>query len=215
MKITIILLMLFINLKPAFAQVGINTTNPQALLDVDGFTIIDNKLFLENPGNSNQIRGSKLIIEKADKSIVQYDIDISKYGPINYAELVFSDTSRNGVMDYNTKINTADYVVTVQGYYFLEHTSLNTSVIIESNSGNNAVEGYQVYAYKNTTTDTWFIRGFVNDGFFRTSNNNNITIDLHMNIIIFRKGLLAKEVNTIYINTNKITVGTLNKPAGF
>ena len=199
------------------AQVGINTTTPTAMLDVNGSVKIDQKLFLEDPGNSNQIRGSKLLIERTDKSIVQYDIQVSKYGPINYAELLFSNTSKYGVRDYNTKISIEDYIVTVQGYYFVEHGTGNTSVVTQSSSGNDYVEGYQVYAYKNTTTKTWYIRGFINNnGIFRTSNNDNISIDLHMNLIIFRTGLLTKkEIPTYSVRAYKYESGTIPKPAGF
>ncbi|MDP5044793.1 MAG: hypothetical protein NWQ06_07425 [Leeuwenhoekiella sp.] len=206
----------FINLFSIQAQVGINTDTPTALLDVDGTAIIDKKLYLENPGNSTQIRGSKLIIERTDNSIVQYDISVSKYGPINYAELVFSNTSRFGITDYNTKISTDDYILSVQGYYFVEHGTGSTSVITASGTVNNIVEGYQVYAYKNALDKKWYIKCFINNGgIFRTSANPVTTIDLHMNIIIFRKGLLAKEVPGFTVNVNKNTVGTLPKPAGF
>lgn len=212
-----LLFIVLINPFKIIAQIGINTTDPTAMLDVNGTTIIDEKLFLENPGNSNQIRGSKLIIEKTDESIVQYDIAISKYGPINYAELVFNNTSRFGISDYNTKISTDDYIVTVQGYYFVEHGTGSTSVITASNGATNTVEGYQVYAYKNTTDKKWYIKCFINNkGIFRTSANAVTTIDLHMNLIIFRKGFLAKEVDGYSsFDVKKKTTGILAKPPGF
>ena len=53
---------------------GINTENPTRTLDVNGTSITDEKLYLEDPGNSTQIRGAKLIIEKTNKELVQYDI---------------------------------------------------------------------------------------------------------------------------------------------
>ena len=56
-----LLFIVLINPFKVIAQIGINITDPTAMLDVNGTTIIDEKLFLENPGNSNQIRGSKLI----------------------------------------------------------------------------------------------------------------------------------------------------------
>ncbi|MCC4212651.1 hypothetical protein [Leeuwenhoekiella parthenopeia] len=196
------------------AQVGINTTTPAAALDVNGSSKTDERLFLENPGNSTVIRGSKLIIEKTDRSIVQYDINISKYGPINYAEFVFRNSPRAGIADYDTKISTADYTVSVQGYYFRENGSNSTNVHVVSNKGNSVVEGFQVYAYKNTGTNTWFIKCLVNDGIFE-GRNTNANIDIYMNLIIYRKRFIAKEVNSYYINMNRIEVGTLGKPPGF
>ncbi|MEH6657250.1 hypothetical protein [Leeuwenhoekiella marinoflava] len=197
------------------AQVGINTSKPTAMLDVIGDAKIDSKLFLENPGNSDQIRGSKLIIERTDKSIVQYDIDVSKYGPINYAELVFRQTSIQGLDDYDTKINIADYTVTVQGFYFREYATNNTSVNAVSNSGNNVVEGFQVYAYKNTDTNTWFIRCLPNNGYFRTTNGTNTSIDIYMNLIVYRKRFIAKEVNYYDVDLGRNETATLPKPPGF
>lgn len=202
-----------LNLKLS-AQVGINTTTPAATLDVNGSSKTDERLFLENPGNSTVIRGSKLIIEKTDRSIVQYDINISKYGPINYAEFVFRNSPRAGIADYDTKISTADYTVSVQGYYFRENGSNSTNVHVVSNKGNSVVEGFQVYAYKNTGTNTWFIKCLVNDGIFE-GRNTNANIDIYMNLIIYRKRFIAKEVNSYYINMNRIEVGTLGKPPGF
>ncbi|PHR94904.1 MAG: hypothetical protein COA80_11815 [Leeuwenhoekiella sp.] len=196
------------------AQVGINTDTPQATLDVVGSGKTDGKLYLENPGNSDVIRGSKLIIEKTDRSIVQYDIEVSKYGPINYAEFVFRNTPKAGITDYNTKISTTDYTVSVQGYYFRENGSNNTSTHIVSNKGNTVVEGYQVYAYKNTGTNTWFIRCLVNDGYFEGA-DTRANLDIYMNLIIYRKRFIAKEVASYGINMNRIEIGTLGKPAGF
>ena len=207
--------LLFLGLKlSVIAQVGINTDTPQATLDVVGAAKIDDKLFLENPGNSDVIRGSKLIIEKTDRSIVQYNIDVSKYGPINYAEFVFRNTPKAGITDYDTKISTANYTVSVQGYYFRENGSNNTSTHIVSTDGNTVVEGYQVYAYKNTVTNTWFIRCLVNDGYFEGA-NTSANLDIYMNLIIYRKRFIAKEVGNFYVNMTQMESGTLVKPSGF
>ena len=207
--------LLFLGLKLSVtAQVGVNTDTPQATLDVVGAAKIDDKLFLENPGNSDVIRGSKLIIEKTDRSIVQYNIDVSKYGPINYAEFVFRNTPKAGITDYDTKISTANYTVSVQGYYFRENGSNNTSTHIVSTDGNTVVEGYQVYAYKNTGTNTWFIRCLVNDGYFEGA-NTSANLDIYMNLIIYRKRFIAKEVGNFYVNMTQMESGTLVKPSGF
>jgi len=210
-----LILLLLLGLKfSVFAQVGINTDTPQASLDVVGSGKIDRKLFLENPGNSDVIRGSKLIIERTDQSIVQYDINTSKYGPINYAEFLFRSTPKAGITGYDTKISTADYTVSVQGYYFRENGSNNTSTHIVSNKGNTVVEGYQVYAYKNTGTNTWFIKCVVNDGYFEGA-NTSANLDIYVNLIIYRKRFIAKEVASYGINMYQIESGTLSKPPGF
>ena len=195
------------------AQVGINTATPNTDLDVDGFTIIEDKLYLEDPGESTQIRGSKLLIQRTDNSIVQYNLQVSKYGPINYAELVLKGTNKSGVEDFDTKIPIAPYNVTLQGYYFLENGTNGTSVITQSTNGNNKIEGFQAYAYKGTTT--WHVKVFVNNSIFRVTNNDAIQVDIYINLIIFREGLLAKEINSIEVDLNKKKTGTAPLPAGF
>ncbi len=103
---------------PVCAQVGIHNTSPLATLDVGGDVKTDSSLFLENPGDNNQIRGSKFLIRSTSNNLLQYDIVSSKYGPINYAEFAFKDLSTDGLLDYDTKISTNKYYVSVQGYSF-------------------------------------------------------------------------------------------------
>ncbi|MEX0995453.1 MAG: hypothetical protein WDZ45_00230 [Flavobacteriaceae bacterium] len=198
-----------------WGQVGINTLAPSVELDVQGSVKIDEKLYLENPGNSTQIRGSKLLIQKTDEEIIEYDIDQSKYGPINYAQFIFRETSTNGLRDYDTKISTLNYIVTLQGYYFTAQNN-NTNVLLKSTINENHIEGYQFYAYPNPTTQTWFIRAFVNNSTFRSGTGyNENPIDIFLNIIIYRNGFIAKTVNPISVNMNNAETGTAPLPAGF
>lgn len=198
-----------------WGQVGINTLTPSVELDVQGSVKIDEKLYLENPGNSDQIRGSKLLIQKTDEEIIEYDIDESKYGPINYAQFIFRQTSTNGLRDYDTKISTQDYIVTLQGYYFTAENN-DTNVLLKSNENENFIEGYQFYAYPNPTTQTWFIRAFVNNSTFRSGTGyNENPIDIFLNIIIYRNGFIAKSLNTISVNMNNAETGTAPLPVGF
>jgi hypothetical protein len=199
----------------SLAQVGINTTAPTAALDVVGNVKLDEKLFLENPGEFNEIRGSKLLIQKVDKQIVEYDIAQSKYGPINYAQLIFRNTGRTGVQNYDTKISISDYLVTVQGFYFKEFSTNATSVLSFSNAGDDFVEGFQAYAYKNTTTNTWWVKAFINNGYFRTNGTATMRVDIYMNLIIFRNGLIAKPKSDVTISMGGATTKTVAPPVGF
>jgi len=187
------------------AQVGINTLTPSADLDVVGDALIEGSLFLENPGTNLVIRGSKLLILTTANSIKQYDIDISKYGPINYAQFEFNDLSKDGLQDYDTRISTAKYIVSIQGYYFLEAGTGDTNIMVHSLIDNENIEGYQIYAYPNTTTNTWFLRAFVNDSEFMTPGPGNgqmitTSVDMYLNVIIYRKGFIAKEQNSITVD---------------
>lgn len=200
---------------PIWSQVGINTLNPAVELDVQGTVKIDEKLYLENPGASNQIRGSKLLIQKVNKEMIEYDINQSTYGPINYAQFIFRETSTNGLQDYDTKINTEDYIVTLQGYYFTAQNN-NTNVLLKSTNNDNYIEGYQFYAYPNPVTNTWFIRAFVNNSTFRSGNGyEENPVDIFLNIIIYRNGFIAKSLNRISVNMGNSETGTAPLPAGF
>ncbi len=200
---------------PIWSQVGINTLTPAVELDVQGSVKIDEKLYLENPGASNQIRGSKLLIQKVDMEIIEYDINQSTYGPINYAQFIFRQTSTQGLQDYDTKISVEDYIVTLQGYYFTALNN-NTNVLLKSSVNDNFIEGYQFYAYPNPVTKTWFIRAFVNNSTFRSGTGyNENPVDIFLNIIIYRNGFIAKSLNTISVNMGNAETGTAPLPAGF
>ena len=196
-------------------QVGINNPNPTATLDVTGSVLVEKKLFLENPGDYPQIRGSKLLIKKTDDQVVQYDIDQSKYGPINYVQFVFRNTNTSGLHNYDTKISATDYLVTVQGFYFLGNGTNDTNITIHSNISENNIEGYQIYAYVDNSTQTWHIKGFVNDSTFRNNSDANTAIDLYMNLIIFRNGFIAKPLDDVNVDMNNQETKTVPSPLGF
>lgn len=195
------------------AQVGINTTTPTAMLDVMGDVKVEQKLYLENPGDYDEIRGSKLLIQATDKAILQYDIEKSKYGPINYAEFIFRDTATNGLQDYNTEISALDYFVTVQGYYFLDPNG-DTNITSHSTLNTENIEGFQIYAYIDSATNTWFIRAFLNNGTFQR-NAADTQIDLYLNLIIYRNEFISKSLNTVTIDMGDSETATAPLPAGF
>ena len=200
------------------AQVGINTNSPTSTLHVNGDVIMDNALYLENPSASSKIRNSNLLISLQNSDIVEYDIDVSKYGPINYTEFVFRNLSADGLQDYDTKISIDDYIVTVQGYYYLEAGTGDTDVMTNSNNGNDNIEGHQIYAYKNTTTNTWFIRAFINDAVFKTRVAGvflDTPVDMYLNLIIYRRGFISKELNSLSVDMGNLETGTAPLPPGF
>lgn len=202
----------------SYAQVGINTSTPSSELEVVGDVNVDNSLFLENPGDNTEIRGSKLLIALQNNDLVQYDINVSKYGPINYAEFIFRNLSKDGLQDYDTKISTDDYIVTVQGYYYLEAQTSDTDVMTNSAINNDNIEGHQIYAYKNTTTNTWFLRAFVNNSEFTTRLGNSFgatPVDMYLNLILYRRGFISKELTPVSVDMANLETGTAPLPAGF
>jgi hypothetical protein len=200
------------------AQVGINTSTPSAALDVVGDALIDGSIFLENPGNNLVIRGSKLLVLSTTNSIKRYDIGMSKYGPVNYTQFEFNDLSKDGLQDYDTKISTVKYIVSIQGYYFLEAGTGDTNIMVHSLIDNENIEGYQIYAYPNTTTNTWFLRAFINNSEFMTPGNGAMvptSVDMYLNVIIYRKGFIAKEQNSITVDMLNSETKTVALPTGF
>ncbi|MCW8981933.1 MULTISPECIES: hypothetical protein [Altibacter] len=218
MKQAIFLLLLGLSNLAIVAQVGVNTINPTTTLDVVGDVKTEGSLYLENPGDFTEIRGSKLLILSPSDNIVQYDISQSKYGPINYAEFVFRNLSKDGLQDYDTKISTEDYIVTVQGYYFLETVSSDTDIMTHSTIANDNIEGYQIYAYANPVTQTWFLRAFVNNSEFHTRIGSAFAatpIDMYLNLIIYRKGFISKTLDAVTIDMGNAETGTAPLPEGF
>ncbi len=215
----ITVLLCLITTNTVLAQVGINTSTPTATLEVVGEMKVEGRMYFENPGQNTTIRGSKLLIQSTDATIKKYDINTSKYGPINYSQFVFNELSKDGLQDYDTKISTEDYIVSIQGYYFLEANTTETDVMLHSLTTNENIEGYQIYAYANTVTGTWFIRAFGNNSeFMAKANGNNMVpsdIDLYLNVIIYRRGFIAKSQNSISINMNDTETGTAPLPSGF
>ena len=202
------------------AQVGINTTTPTAALDVAGNVLVEGSLFLENPGDNTEIRGSKLLILSTDASIKQYDIDISKYGPINYVQFAFENLSKDGLLDYDTKISTSKYLVSIQGYYFLVAGNGSTNLQTHSLVDDDNIEGFQIYAYQNTSTSTWFLRAFVNNSEFHTYSGGGYEmeatpVDMFLNLIIYRRGFISKEQNAITVDMGNSETITAPLPTGF
>ncbi len=213
-KFYLYLVLIFVAGFSTTAQVGINNPNPTATLDVNGDVLVQKHLFLENPGSYSQIRGSKMLIKKTDEQIVQYDIDQSKYGPINYVQFVFKNTNTQGVLDYDTKISITDYLVTVQGFYFLIAGTTNTNVTIKNRVNDDYIDGFQMYAYIDEETETWHIKGFVNNSTFRNGNRNT-SIDLYMDLIIYRNGFIAKPLDNITVDMENRETKTAPLPSGF
>lgn len=212
----LVIFLLIVN--ESLGQVGINTDSPTADLEVVGDVIIDDKLFLENPDAFSQIQNSKLIVNSVSDNFLKYDINVSKYGPINYVQYDFTDLSTDGLLDYDTKIPTNDYTVTIKGYYFLGAIDGTTSIVLDSLISNNNIEGYQIYAYPNGSTNTWFLRAFINNARFQAddgSNYFNTSIELFLNVIIYRNGFITKDIGDIIVDMGNSETITVPLPAGF
>lgn len=215
-KIFVSILLVF-SFSTFLGQVGINTTSPTAALEVVGDVKTDGSIYLENPGDDTQIRGSKFLISSTSNQLLRYDINTSKYGPINYAEFAFKDVSTDGLQDYDTKISTTDYLVSIQGYSYFKAGGLG-GVMPHSLVADENIEGYQVYAYANPVTQTWCLRGFVNNSqfqYYSGGSYSNTMIDLYLNIIMYRKGFITKQQSEIAVDMGGSETITAPMPPGF
>ena len=218
MKYFYLILLVFLCVIPINAQIGINTNTPTADLEVVGDVKTDGSLFLENPGDNTQIRGSKLLIRSTGGDILKYDINASKYGPINYVEFAFRNISTDGLQDYDTKISTTDYFVSVQGYSFQDAQTGDADVMVHSLVSADNIEGYRIYAYADAVTLTWHIKAFANNSQFQTRQGNvyvNTEVDILMNIMIYRKGFISKAQIAIPVDMGDVDTGTAPLPPGF
>jgi len=201
-----------------FSQVGINTDTPSAMLDVVGNVKIDESLFLENIAENQQIRGANLIIQTTDNRFLKYDTAISKYGPINYSKLIFEELSPDGLIDYDTKIDINDYSVTIQGYFFVINSNKSPEVLLRNDAERDIVEGYQIHAFKDLGTNTWHLQAIANNSRFYNPSLNGFpatTIDMEINLVIFRNGFITKPGPDVTIDMQNNTTNRVLPPTGF
>lgn len=213
-----ILLLLFISFSISiFGQVGIGTTtpNPNFALDVKGNVKLSKELTLENTGGFSTINNQKFLAIKKDGTIAKYDISKSKYGPINYTEFIFNDLNYKGLKDFNTKIPTGKYILSVQGYSFKESVGapFYERVYFNRNSGPDVVNGLVARAYKKK--GTWWLQFYVNDSNFYYHYTGKVNVNLRLSVVIYRENLLTDSGNTITIDMNNTYTATATKPIGY
>jgi len=213
----------FVQVLYAAAQVGINKENPEATLDVSGDVLVRGKLYLENPGRYTGTDEVHMLVMNDAKDVRKYDVEISDYGPINYAQYVFNNVSSSGLSTadgYNTQINANNYTLAVHGFSYVHTgTSSNTSVTNRKTSGNPTanrtryIEGQQFYAF--VQNGTWRLRGFVNNSPFYNGDTET-QVNIKMDVIIYRNDFITKiwpQIRTVDMN-NQAT-GTASLPTEF
>lgn len=205
----------------SLGQVGINRSNPTATLDVGGEVLVREKVYLENPGTYQGNGNSKLLMVNPEGDIIRYNITNGSYGPLNYVQMVFKNTSSTGLSGgYDTKISATKYKLAIHGFYFNKviRGELNTNLTLRKTSGNNReryIEGHQFYAY--IKDGTWWIKGFVQDSqFFIGNNNDEQTVDIYMDVLIYRNDFITKFLSNIRtVDMSGRTTATAELPGGF
>jgi hypothetical protein len=195
------------------AQVGINNATPAATLDVVGDVYVRQSLFLENPGTYvNSPTSNLLMFNNTTGDVAKYDMAGSTFGPLNYVQFAFLNTSSFGLDGgYDTKIDATKYTVAIQGYSFDRNG--NTNVVQRSLTSSANVEGYQFYAYENA--GTWWIKAFVNNSQFYIGGSVT-NVDIYIDLIIYRNNFITKIWDTpLTIDMGGSDTATAPLPAGF
>ena len=199
------------------AQVGVNNQNPTASLDVIGDVLVQEKLYLENPGiYTGEANAKLLVIKDSDNAVVIYDVANSSYGLLNYVKFIIKGVSYDGLKGgFNTKIDASKYTIAVHGFSFDKEGDTNVFLRSTGPNGSQYVEGHQFYAY--VSGNTWWLKGLVNNSQFRSGVNNNTTnVDITMDVIIYRNDFVTKIWKTTQsIDMGREPEGTVPLPVGF
>ena len=200
-------------------RVGIKTDKPTETLGVNGKTYT-NSLYLRNPGEPTMTGGS--FLATSENALQIYDPNLESSGLFNYIKLTLTNVSGDGIADYDTKIDTNNFLVVLHNYSF-KLNNWNTNVMLDY--GNNGVNDNKqgspdVVAFK--SNGTWHIRARFTDSRIIANTSaglqrdyNNFTVDLYL--MAYKRLITKHNINDINADL-KGTDGstqTINKPSGF
>ncbi|WP_410703726.1 hypothetical protein [Chryseobacterium sp. SIMBA_029] len=102
------------------AQVGINTSNPQGTLDVNGRTLGDS--YLIDGVNSISTDNYYLLTRSTDTTPVgkvkKLDVSLRNVAPVNMYNITIQNVQQDEVVNLNTNLETGKYVVAIVGAVF-------------------------------------------------------------------------------------------------
>lgn len=87
-----------------------------------------------------------------------------------------------------------------------------------SNGSDENIEGFQIYAFPDITTNTWHVRGIFNNASFRAPSGGafvDVKVDIFMNLIIYRNNFISKAQGNIDVDMSGAETKTAPLPAGF
>lgn len=124
MKKMIVILLVIAAHVAANAQVGIKTSNPQATLDVAGGTLVESYLI---DTNNNAATGNYYLLTRSKDSspvgkVKLLDIALRTVAPVNTYNIVLQNVSQDDVVNLNTGLETAKYVVAIVSAVFTDAT---------------------------------------------------------------------------------------------
>jgi hypothetical protein len=119
----------------ANAQVGINTKNPQGMLDVQGGTLVES--YIIDTANSDATGNYYLLTRSKDTTPVGkvklLDISLRNVAPVNTYTITLKNVSQTDVVSLNTGLETEKYIVAITGAVFTDATAgVNTTTSFPS-----------------------------------------------------------------------------------
>jgi len=119
----------------ANAQVGINTKNPQGMLDVQGGTLIES--YVIDTVNSDATGSYYLLTRSKDTTPVGkvklLDISLRNVAPVNTYTIILKNVNQTDVVSLNTGLETEKYIVAITGAVFTDATAgVNAATSIPS-----------------------------------------------------------------------------------
>ncbi|SEH30325.1 hypothetical protein [Chryseobacterium culicis] len=119
----------------ANAQVGINTKDPQGMLDVQGGTLVES--YVIDTANSDATGNYYLLTRSKDTTpagkIKLLDISLRNVAPVNTYTIILKNVSQTDVVNLNTGLETEKYIAAITGAVFTDATAgVNTATGIPS-----------------------------------------------------------------------------------
>ncbi|KAA3623052.1 MAG: hypothetical protein DWP94_06800 [Flavobacterium sp.] len=124
----ILLILGLIATSPALSQVGINTTNPRATLEVAGTMSISNSMEIGDYSGLRDADNSTFLIQESNNSIKSLDVSNPTGVALAYIqEYVIEDPNLDWVKDFDTGIDATEYVVIVTSASFNQELDLTNN----------------------------------------------------------------------------------------
>lgn len=200
-------------------NVGIGTQNPTENLDVNG-TTYTNKLYLRNPGFPTEPGGRYLVTSNNKLDVQDPSTETSAF--YNYIKLTLTGIPKQGLTDYDTKIDANKFVLVLHSYYI---TSANDDekILLDYNrdGSNNSKQGSPNFtAFR--SNGTWHITGnFINSNLVYNApggvNLNYNTFKIAFNLVAY-KYLITKNSfpsQTVNLGGTDGSATPLTPPPGF
>lgn len=102
----------------AFAQVGINTTNPRTTLEVAGDTHIDGAINVGSLNPVTTIDNTALLGQIGTNHVKELNVNTEGVAIAYFQEYTLTNMDGDWISNLNTQISSTDYVVTIISAYF-------------------------------------------------------------------------------------------------